>query len=131
MDNTTYRLDIAEDKLFRLYAHALRNIDAEIQRRINFGVSTGNEISNYALCNTASDQYFNYGNSPSPYLSHTVCLAMIHLIHVYAPKYSDDLRAIITLKEGQRFTAKGNIKKPVEIDPSVGIDFYADTTTKS
>lgn len=130
MDNLTYRLDNAEEQMFRLYAHALATINAEMQQRVNFNISLGNDISSLAICNVASEQYFNHGQVPSAYLVHNVCLAMIKLIHVYAPKYSADLNAIVALKEGQRYTAKGKTK-PVEIDPSVGIDFYADTTTKS
>lgn len=131
MDNTTYRLDAAEEKMFRLYTHAISTIHDEMERRNNFRIGLGNDVSDLALCTTAIDQYFTYGQTPSSYLTHTICLAMIKLIQVYAPKYSADLQAIIALKEGQRYTAKHKAKKPSEIDPSVGIDFYADTTTKS
>lgn len=131
MDNTTYRLDAAEEKMFLLYKHAVEVIESEMYSRVSFGINIDNDTADFAVCNMAAAQYFGQRQAPSSYLAHTICLAMIKLIQVYAPKYSADLQAIIALKEGQRHTAKHKAKKPAEIDPSVGIDFYADTTTKS
>lgn len=131
MSNSTYRLDDAEEKLFHLYAHTITAIGEEMEKRYHFRIDVNNDIANYAVCNTAALQYFQYGQVASSYMVHNLCKVMIRLIQVYVPQYSKDLLDIINLKEGQRFTAKAGVKKPSDADSSVGIFFDVETTTKS
>lgn len=130
----TYRLDEADMKLFHLYAFVQDIVHSELVKHNNFSINLGNDVAEYAIRNTAADQYFNYGNVGSFSTVNAVCKAMLRLITIYASDYNGQLSDILELKEKLRPKqppTKAGKTKPVEIDPSVGIDFYADTTTKS